>query len=89
MSVSSAGEPAGPLSLHYRRLGLQDGADLNSVDDAYAKLTESCRKIKEKVSSDSDDYKSAEEIIKRIDESYNALRDALDPTAGRFDKLEL
>jgi hypothetical protein len=31
----------------------------------------------------------AEGIRKRVDAAYEALRDALDSTAGRFDKLEL
>jgi len=29
------------------------------------------------------------EIRSRVDEAYKALREALNPTAGRFDKLEL
>ncbi len=81
--------PGSPLTIHYRRLGVEDGADLGAVEEAYAKLRDSCQRIKERVPKDSEELKSAEEILKRVDDSYNTLRDALDPTAGRFDKLEL
>ena len=77
------------MTIHYRRLGVEDGADLGAVEEAYAKLRDSCQRIKERVPKDSEELKSAEEILKRVDDSYNTLRDALDPTAGRFDKLEL
>jgi len=86
--ASSSGT-VGPLTIHYRRLGVEDGADLSAVEEAYGKLRDSCQRIKDRVPKDSEELKSAEEILKRVDDSYNTLRDALDPTAGRFDKLEL
>ena len=76
-----------PLAPHYRVLGLEPGADLSAVEDAYAKLQE--RDLVHKFPDGSDEQKAAVEIFKRVDGAYNALRDALDPTAGRFDKLEL
>ena len=77
-----------PLTPHYRVLGLEPGADLSAVDAAYAKLQQG-RDLVGKFPEGSDDQKAAVEIFKRVDGAYNALRDALDPTAGRFDKLEL
>lgn len=76
-----------PLTPHYRVLGLEPGADLAAVDAAYAKLQE--RDLVHKFPEGSDEQKAAIEIFKRVDGAYNSLRDALDPTAGRFDKLEL
>lgn len=76
-----------PLAVHYRVLDLELGSDLSSVEAAYAKLCE--RNLTDKFPEGSDERKAAERIFKRVDSAYNALRDALDPTAGRFDKLEL
>ena len=86
-SSQAQGAAAGPLTVHYRRLGLDDGSDLSAVEAAYAKLAERC--AKDRFPEGSDEQNAADEIFKRVDASYNALRDALDPTAGRFDKLEL
>ena len=76
-----------PLAPHYRVLGLDPGADLSAVDAAYKKLQE--RDLVHKFPEGSEEQKAAVEIFKRVDGAYDALRDALDPTAGRFDKLEL
>jgi len=77
---------ASPLAVHYRILGLEDGADLSSVEAAYNKLVARCAPDR---FPEADERQAAEEIFKRVDAAYTALRDALDPTAGRFDKLEL
>ena len=78
---------ADPLSRHYRILGLEDGADFSAVEAAYAKLAARC--APDRFPAGTEEQKAAQEIFDRVDAAYNALRDALDPTAGRFDKLEL
>lgn len=75
------------LTASYRILGLEDGADLSAVDDAYAKLSARC--APDRFPEGSEEQQAAHEIFKRVDAAYNTLRDSLDPTAGRFDKLEL
>jgi hypothetical protein len=89
VNPSPAASPStqNPLAIHYRVLGLEPGADLTSVEAAYSKL--SARNLIDKFPEGSEERESAQEIFKRVDGAYNALRDALDATAGRFDKLEL
>jgi len=76
-----------PLARHYRVLGLADGDDLSAVESAYAKLSARC--APERFAAGSEEEAAAREILRRVDAAYNALREALDPTAGRFDKLEI
>lgn len=86
-SASVASVSSTPLVVHYRRLGLPDGSDLSAIEAAYAGFRERC--APERFPAGSDDQKTAEEIFRRVQESYDALRDSLDSSAGRFDKLEL
>src|SRR5438132_6320899 len=83
---SASSTSTGPLAVHYRILGLDEGSDLSAVDAAYQKLMARC--APERFPEGSQEQQSAKEIMKRVESAYNALRDALDPTAGRFDKLE-
>ncbi len=83
----SAASPVSPLSTHYRILGVAEGADLEAIEAAYAKLAARC--APDRFPEGSEEQEAAKEIFKRVDAAYNALRDALDPTYGRFDKLEL
>ncbi|HSV74996.1 MAG TPA: hypothetical protein VLH79_14645 [Chthonomonadales bacterium] len=76
-----------PLAKHYRVLGLTDGEDLAAVEGAYARLSARC--APERFAAGSDEEAAAREILGRVDAAYNAIREALDPTAGRFDKLEI
>ncbi len=76
-----------PLAVHYRVLDLEVGSDLSAVEAAYSKLCQ--RNLTDKFPEGSEERKAAEQIFKRVDTAYNTLRDALDATAGRFDKLEL
>lgn len=82
-----AGPAGGPLATQYRILGLQDGADLESVEAAYQGLAARCSP--DRFPAESSERESASEIFKRVDSAYNTLKEALDPTVGRFDKLEL
>ena len=86
-SEPPAGPPGGPLATQYRILGLQDGADLESVEAAYQGLAARCSP--DRFPAESSEREAASEIFKRVDSAYNTLKEALDPTVGRFDKLEL
>lgn len=79
--------PATPLSKYYRVMGVEEGADLSVIDGAYNRLVARCNP--ERFGEGSEERAAAREILNRVEEAYNALRDALDPTAGRFDKLEI
>jgi hypothetical protein len=91
LRTSSSSRPASrtesPLARHYRVLGLNDGADLSEVEAAYANLASRCSPAR--FADGSDEAAAAAEILRRVDTAYAALRDALDPTAGRFGKLEI
>lgn len=75
------------LARYYKVLGVQEGADLGEVEEAYRRLASRCRAVN--FENGSEEQQSANEIMERVDEAYNALREALNPAAGRFDKLEL
>lgn len=78
---------ASPLDKHYKRLNLESGADFEAVHAAYTQLVLRC--APDRYPEGSDEQRTAEQILARVEESYGALREALDSTAGRFDKLEL
>lgn len=82
-----ASQSANPLAIHYRVLGLEEGADLGAIEATYNQLAARC--APERFPEGSEEQQAAQEIFKRVDAAYNTLRDALDPTAGRFDKLEI
>lgn len=84
---STAPSAQTPLQIHYKVLGLEDGADFAAVQSTYSKLATRCDPAR--FPEGSEDRKMAEGIRSRVDAAYQALRDALDSTAGRFDKLEL
>lgn len=75
-----------PLLFHYRLLGVDPGSDFTSVKGAYNKLA--ARSDPSRFPAGSDEEKTARTIRERLDASYKVLRDALDPTALRFDRLE-
>lgn len=86
--IGAASPPVvNPLARHYRVLGLEEGADLEAIETAYAGLAKRC--APDRFPAGSEEQKAAQEIFNRVEAAYNALKDALDPTAGRFDKLEL
>jgi DnaJ-domain-containing protein 1 len=79
--------PVNPLTHHYKVLGVDEGSDFQTVQAAYSKLAARCSP--DRFPDNSEEQKTVIEIRQRVDSSYNSLRDALDPTSGRFDKLEL
>jgi len=68
-------------------LGLAEGADLADVEAAHAALVARC--APERFEEGSEEQRIARGILMRVEAAYDELRGALDPTAGRFDKLEL
>ncbi|MBM3494765.1 MAG: hypothetical protein FJX72_10695 [Armatimonadetes bacterium] len=91
-SAPEAATPAKPeretaLGRAYRILGVPDGADLSEVEAAYHTLANRCRSVE--FAEGSEERETADAIMARVDEAYNQLREALNPAAGRFDKLEL
>ena len=76
-----------PNASDYRILGIPVGSDLASVQAAYEKLVARCDP--RRFPDDSEEQKTAGEILKRVNEAYDALRRRLDPTENRFGKLEL
>jgi DnaJ-domain-containing protein 1 len=75
-----------PLTYHYRLLGVEPGTDFGTVQAAYNTLA--ARSDPGRFPAGSEEERTAQEIRKRLEASYQALRDALDPTARRFDLLE-
>lgn len=78
---------ADPLAPHYRLLGLEPGTDLATVQAVYEKLEARCKP--DLFPADSADAVKMQEIRTDLEAAYKALRQALDPTARRFDMLEL
>lgn len=77
----------GPLATQYKILGLEDGADLSSVEAAYTKLAARC--APDRFPEGSSEREAASEILKRVEGAYSTLKESLDATVGRFDKLEI
>lgn len=75
-----------PLLPHFHLLGVEPGADFQTVQAAYNKLAARCDPAR--FPAGSEDERTAQRLRERLDASYKALRDALDPTARRFDLLE-
>jgi hypothetical protein len=79
-------QQADPLTYHYKLLGVEPGADFVAVQAAYNKLA--ARSDPSRFPAGSPEEQEAQGIHKRLDASFETLRDALDPTARRFDLIE-
>ncbi len=75
-----------PLEYHYKLLGVEPGSDFVTVQSAYNTLA--ARSDPGRFPAGSEEERAAQEIRNRLETSYQTLRDALDPTARRFDLLE-
>jgi hypothetical protein len=75
-----------PLDFHYRMLGIEPGADFGEVQAAYNGLA--ARTEPGRFPDGSSEARELEDIRKRLETSYRALRDGLDSTAHRFGLLE-
>jgi len=75
------------LAAHYRLLGVEQGADFATVQAVYDKLSSRCSP--DKFPPGSPEAAEAQDIHNRLEATYKALREALDPTARRFDMLDI
>jgi hypothetical protein len=78
--------PPDPLLYHYRLLGVEPGSDFTAVQGAYNRLAARCDSSR--FPAGSKEEREARQIRERLEGAFQALRDALDPTARRFDLLE-
>jgi hypothetical protein len=76
-----------PIGTAYKILGLPPGADFLTVQAAAGKLRERCDPSR--FPDGSPEQADARRILQKVEESYRVLQNALDPGAGRFDKLEI
>lgn len=75
------------LAADYQRLGVSAGADLDAVEAAWRALA--TRADPKRFPAGSEEEKKAAEILSALNESYARIREALNPTEGRFGQLEL
>jgi hypothetical protein len=75
-----------PLLYHYRLLGVEPGGDFPTVQAAYNRLAARCDPAR--FPAGSQEEQEAKQIRDRLETSYKALREALDPTARRFGMLD-
>lgn len=75
------------LLAHFRLLGIPPSANLRQAQEAYQRLME--RANPERFPEGSEERQRAERIRQRIQEAYDAVRQHLDPTSARFDRLEI
>jgi hypothetical protein len=86
-AVAAAGAAADPLAAHYLLLGLEPGTDYATVQAVYEKLLARCRP--DRFPEGSPERREAQDIEDRLQATYKVLHEALDPTARRFDMLEI
>lgn len=79
--------PPDPLQTAYKILGVAPGSDWPTVQLATEKLRQ--RGAPSNFPDGSQEQTDAKAILERVEESYQVLRNALDPTEGRFDRLEI
>ncbi len=75
------------LAADYRLLGMAPGAGLESVEAAWRELAR--RADPKRFPADSEEEKRAAEILKSLNEAYARIRESVNPTEGRFGRLEL
>jgi len=75
------------LAADYKLLGLSPGADIEAIESAWRELAR--RADPKRFPPGSAEEKRAAEILRAINEAYARIREAVNPTEGRFGKLEL
>lgn len=83
----AATKPTDPTQTAYKILGIPAGSDFLTVQTAANKLRERC--AVSRFANGSQEQEEARIILQKVEEAYQVLQNALDPGAGRFDKLEL
>jgi len=86
-SPAPATPQSDPLGTAYKILGVAPGADFLTVQAAANKMRERC--APSRFPDGSQEQAEARLILQKVEEAYQVLQNALDPGAGRFDKLEI
>jgi len=76
-----------PMQTAYKILGVPAGSDFLTVQTAANKLRERC--APSRFADGTQEQAEARMILQKVEEAYQVLQNALDPGAGRFDKLEI
>ena len=76
-----------PIQTAYKIIGIPPGSDFVTVQTAVNKLRERC--APSRFPNGSIEQSESQMILSKVEEAYQVLQNALDPGAGRFDKLEL
>lgn len=76
-----------PVQTAYKIIGLPAGSDYAAVQQAVTKLRERCAPAH--FPEGSEEQATAQVILQRVEEAFQVLTNALDPTASRFDRLEI
>lgn len=85
--AAAATQPSNPMQTAYKILGIPAGSDWLAVQQAANKLRERC--APSRFPNGSEEQVDAQNILQRVEEAYQVLQNALDPNAGRFNKLEI
>ncbi len=86
-STPAAPAVASRLAADYRLLGLEPGTDLDTVEAAWRTLAQ--RADPKRFPAGSPEEKRAADILKSINQAYARIRESVNPTEGRFGRLEL
>jgi len=76
-----------PMQTAYKILGVSPGSDFLTVQTAANKLRDRC--APSRFAEGTQEQAEARMILQKVEEAYQVLQNALDPGAGRFDKLEI
>lgn len=84
---AAAATKTDPLQTAYKIIGIPAGSDYATVQQAVTKLRERCAPAR--FPEGSEEQATAQVILQRVEEAFQVLTNALDPTASRFDRLEI
>ena len=84
---AQAAAPTDPVQTAYKIVGIPAGSDYATVQQAVTKLRERCAPAR--FPEGSEEQATAQVILQRVEEAFQVLTNALDPTASRFDRLEI
>lgn len=85
--TADAAPPTDPVQTAYKIVGIPAGSDYTTVQQAVTKLRERCAPAR--FPDNSEEQATAQVILQRVEEAFQVLTNALDPTASRFDRLEI
>ena len=86
-AVPTSASQTDPMQTAYKILGVPPGSDFLTVQTAANRLRERC--APSRFADGTQEQAEAQMILQKVEEAYQVLQNALDPGAGRFDKLEI